>query len=56
MTKKQSAKRSHYREPPKFWGVRVSTWFGIGKWIGYTGGAIAAIITALVTAYKMIWG
>lgn len=42
-------------KPPTFWGVRRTVWFGIAKWIGMVGAPLAALITALATAIKLLF-
>ena len=44
------------KQVPTFWGVRVSTWYGIAKWISIAGVGLAAIIGAFATLYKAIYG
>lgn len=48
-------KRVTKKPPKKFWGVQVSTWYGIAKWLSIAGASIAALVTAVASAYKMIW-
>jgi len=39
-----------------FLGIRHATWFRVAKWISIGGMGLAGLITAIATAYKMIWG
>ncbi len=45
-----------YVQPqPRFLGVRIKRWYGIAKWLSIGGVGGAALITAVATAYKMIY-
>ena len=49
---KPSRKR---RKPPTFLGLKVSLWFGIGRWFALAGGGLSAVLLAILPFLKWVY-